>query len=116
MSKTKFKRTKPPESPAVEDARSRALRRGPIHAADGIGVLRRGGLAILADGRRGRIAACEGTEYQCLRLVLIMDDCTTRVISGLITRAQVRRVVYDGERRQGSGEWIVDALRAFREN
>ena len=105
--------------------RTRRLRAGPISVA-GVGVLRRNGRILLADGTQGRIAACEGSEHQCTRLVVLTDDLRTRVIEGVITDAHVSRVVYDGgrvsrryrdggytpDRRQGSGEWITDALRS----
>lgn len=107
-----------------EYARTRRLRAGPISVA-GVGVLRRNGRILLTDGTKGRIAACEGSEHQCTRLVVLTDDLRTRVIEGVITDAHVSRVVYDGglvsrryrdggytpDRRHGSGEWIVDVLR-----
>lgn len=78
-----------------QDERDRRLRRGPIRV-EGVGYLRPRGLVTLADGRQGRIAACEGRELVCERLVIVMDDCTTRVLTGLVTREQIKSVYYDG--------------------
>lgn len=97
-------------STARYNERTRRLRRGPIEAA-GVGILRQGARVVLADGRGGRVAACEGTQYQCSRLVVVMDDTSTRVISGVVTGDQVK-VVYHLGGRFATGGFVknVDSL------
>lgn len=104
-------------------------------------VVRFGAHVTLRDGKRGKVTALDTNAASkpdneravCHRLVVLMDDLTTRVLEhvdaigfhvidiepykgGIVS---TRRKYRDGgivDQRQGSGEWIVDALRATREN
>lgn len=79
-----------------KDERSRRLRRGPFAMTPG--TLRFGSHVETTDGRKGRVASICVKEGTCTRLVLVLDDCTTRIYEGIVNGFQIYSV--DGARKK----------------
>ena len=92
-----------------KDARSRRLRRGPFTMTPG--TLRFGSRVETTDGRKGRVASICVKEGTCTRLVLVLDDCTTRIYEGVVNGFQIYSVgdghIRSKPRKYASGGYVA---------